>query len=140
LDPADGLLLPHPRPISLKNHSIDIVAAFPGAQLGPIYRDTRKGTITHAACPPASMAQAAERARAAWMVFPRFEAGAALQIERLSRVEAFTLISEQSFNGERMGAPGFDALCAMFDHVSCHELVYGSTEAGLEGIRRICVP
>ena len=72
------------------------------------------------------------------MVFPRFEAGASLQIERLSRVEAFTLISEQSFNGERMGAPGFEALCAMFDHVSCHELVYGSTDAGLEGIRRIC--
>ncbi|WP_395699853.1 HprK-related kinase A [Aquabacterium sp.] len=139
LDPADGLLLPHPRPISLKNNSIDVVAAFPEARLGPIYRDTRKGTITHAACPPASLRQADQRARAAWIVFPRFEAGATLRIEQLSRVEAFTLISEQSFNGERMGAPGFEALCAMLDHVSCHELVYGSTEQGLEGIRRICV-
>lgn len=139
LDPADGLLVSHPRPISLKNSSIDIVAGFDRARLGPIYRDTRKGTITHAACPPDSMAQAAQRARATWMVFPRFEAGAPLQIEPLSRVEAFTLISEQSFNGERMGAPGFEALCAMFANVSCHELVYGSTEAGLAGIRQICV-
>ncbi|CAM3929838.1 HprK-related kinase A [Roseateles saccharophilus] len=140
LDPSDGLLVPHPRPISLKNNSIGVVTAFPGAHLGPIYRDTRKGTITHAACPPASMADAAQRARAAWIVFPRFEVGAALRIEQISRVEAFTLISEQSFNGERMGGPGFDALCAMFDHVTCHELVYGSTDGGLEGIRRICTP
>jgi HprK-related kinase A len=140
LDPADGLLIPHPRPISLKNASIDVVAGFEGARLGPIYRDTRKGTITHAACPPASMASAGERARPAWIVFPRFEAGAAVHVEQLSRVEAFALLSEQSFNGERMGAPGFEALCAMFDHVTCHELVYGSTAGGLEGIRRICVP
>ncbi len=138
LDPSDGLLLPHPRPISLKNQSIEVVAAFPDVRLGPVYHDTRKGTITHAACPPASMLQADQRARAAWIVFPRFEAGATLQVEQLSRVEAFTLISEQSFNGERMGAPGFDALCGMLDHVTCHELVYGSTEQGLEGIRRIC--
>lgn len=138
LDPADGLLVPHPRPISLKNASIDVVSAFPGARLGPVYRDTRKGTVTHAACPRTSIDAAALRARAKWVVFPRFEAGAMLRIARISRVEAFTLISEQSFNRERMGAPGFDALCAMLDQVSCHELVYGSTDDGLAGIRRIC--
>ncbi len=138
LDPADGLLVPHPRPISLKNASIDIVGAFPDARLGPIYHDTRKGSITHAACPAASRAAAAERARATWIVFPRFEAGAPLQSARVSRVEAFTLISEQSFNRDRMGAIGFDALCAMLDGATCHELIYGSTAAGLEGIRQIC--
>lgn len=138
LDPADGLLIPHPRPISLKNRSIEVVEAFEGARLGPVYRDTRKGTITHAACPPASQQQAEQRARPAWVVFPRFEAGATLSIEPISRVEAFALISEQSFNGERMGAPGFEALCRLLDQVSCHELVYGSTDEGLEGIRRIC--
>jgi len=138
LDPADGLLLPHPRPISLKNRSIEVVAAFEGARLGPVYRDTRKGTITHAACPAASLQAAEQRARPAWVVFPRFESGAALHVEPLSRVEAFTLISEQSFNSERMGAPGFEALCRLFDQVSCYELVYGSTDQGLEGIRRIC--
>lgn len=138
LDPADGLLVAHPRPISLKNASIEIVRAFPDAQLGPIYNDTRKGSITHAACPAVSRAAADRRARATWIVFPRFEAGAPLQRTRISRVEAFTLISEQSFNRERMGAVGFDALCSMLDNASCHELIYGSTAAGLEGIRQIC--
>jgi len=138
LDPVDGLLVPHPRPISLKNASINVVSAFPGARLGPIYRDTRKGTVTHAASPLESQLRASERARAAWVVFPRFEAGASLQVEPLSRVEAFTLISEQSFNGERMGAPGFEALCAMFDGVACYELVYGSTQDGIAGVRQIC--
>ena len=39
---------------------------------------------------------------------------------------------------ERMGAPGFEALCAMFDGVACYELVYGSTQDGIAGVRQIC--
>ncbi len=35
LDPADVQLIPHPRPISVKNRSIDIVADFPGAGKEP---------------------------------------------------------------------------------------------------------
>lgn len=137
LDPTSGLVLPHPRPISLKNASIAVVQAFAGARFGPVYRDTRKGDITHAACPPASLRQADVPASVRWVVFPRFEAGAAPRCEALSRAEAFVLISEQSFNNERMGEVGFDALCALLTGAECFEMVYGSTDDALALVRQV---
>jgi HprK-related kinase A len=137
LDPVTGALLPHPRPISLKNASIPVVQAFPGARLGPVYRDTRKGDITHAACPQASLQLAGMPAVVRWVVFPRFEAGAVPQCEALSRAEAFVLISEQSFNNERMGEVGFDALCALLSGAECFEIVYGSTDDALALVRQV---
>lgn len=137
LDPASGTLLPHPRPISLKNASIPVVQAFAGARLGPVYRDTRKGDITHAACPTASLQQADVPAAVRWVVFPRFEAGAAPRFEALSRAEAFVLISEQSFNNERMGEVGFDALCALLTGAACFEMVYGSTGDALALLHQV---
>jgi HprK-related kinase A len=138
LDPVTGLVQAHPRPISLKNASIDIVGAFPRCRLGAVYRDTRKGDITHAACPEGSVTAAGDPARVRWVVFPRFEAGAAPVCEEISRAEAFALISEQSFNNERMGEIGFDALCALLTDARCFELVYGSTEEGLAAVRQAC--
>ena len=131
LDPTTGLLQPHPRPISLKNASIGLVSAFPQVRIGPVYRDTRKGDISHAACPSASVAAAAETARVRWVVFPRFDAGSAPRCGEISRAEAFALISEQSFNKERMGEVGFDALCELLSGARCFEAVYGSTTEGL---------
>ena len=138
LDPATGLVLAHPRPISLKNASIDVVHGFPGCRLGPVYRDTRKGDITHAACPASSIAAADQAVRVRWVMLPRFEAGAAAACEEISRVEAFTLISEQSFNNERMGETGFHALCGLLGQARCFALVYGSTEEGLAMVHKAC--
>lgn len=137
LDPVTGLMQPHPRPISLKNASIDIVGKYCGANIGRVYQDTRKGTISHAACPPASVAASGQAARVNWVVFPRFELGNPPSCEEISRVEAFSLISEQSFNRERMGEIGFDALCAMLTDTRCFQIVYGSTNDGLQLIREI---
>jgi HprK-related kinase A len=137
LDPADGGVRAHPRPVSLKNRSIDLVRGFPGSRLGPVYRDTRKGDITHAACPDASVAQAGEPAQVAWVIFPRFEHEAPPRIEEISRAEAFALISEQSFNQERMGATGFQALCDLLSGARCFDIVYGSTEDALGLVRQI---
>ncbi|MCB8747404.1 HprK-related kinase A [Rhodoferax sp. U2-2l] len=137
LDPASGLMQPHARPICLKNASIDIASGFPQTRLGRVYHDTRKGTISHAACPPASIAASGDPARVEWVVFPRFEFGSTPSCEEISRVEAFSLISEQSFNRERMGEVGFDALCQMLNNVRCYQIVYGSTADGLQLIRDI---
>ncbi len=138
LDPADGCLIPHPRPISVKNASIGIVSAFPGARLGPVYRDTRKGDVSHLGGPPPSRHDATARARVAWVLFPRFDAGAPARCEEISRAEAFALISEQSFNQERMGERGFDALCALLDGARCFDLGYRSTAEGLDLVRQLC--
>lgn len=137
LDPETGDLLPHPRPICLKNEAIDIVAGFDGAVMGRQYTDTRKGTISHVSCDRLSIENGDHRAKVNWVVFPRFEKGCRAKSSELSRVEAFSMISEQSFNRERMGEAGFDAMCAMLDNASCHQIQYGSTQAGLDLIKGI---
>lgn len=140
IEPERSLLRPHPRPISLKNASIDIVRGFPGARIGAPYHDTRKGVVSHTAAPATSIAAADRPARCRWIVFPRFSPGAAPERVEISRAEAFVLISQQSFNKERMGAAGFAALCEALDGAHCHEITYGSTEAALALIDEICAP
>lgn len=137
LDPRSTELQPHPRPISLKNQSIGVVREFPEAVLGPLYTDTRKGDVTHAGVPAVSVRDALRPARCCWVVFPRFEAQAAPALEEIDRAEAFALISEQSFNKERMGEAGFHALCRMLSGARCFTAVYGSTADGLALIRDV---
>lgn len=138
LDPERGVLLPNPRPICVKNESIEVVNTFPGATLGPAYHDTRKGTVSHIAAPRSSIEAAEQPAICRWIVFPRFAAGASPRSEEIGRAEAFALISEQSFNKERMGAIGFEALCRMLGGARCFTIEYGSTRDGLHLISQIC--
>lgn len=140
LDPKSGLMVANPRPISLKNASLEVVSKFPSARLGTIYRDTRKGTISHAACPVDSVKQANDVTKTKWIVFPQFNLGAAPRCVEMSRVEAFALISEQSFNKERMGESGFVAVCEMLSGAQCFSIEYGSTEDGLRLIEGITSP
>ncbi|QID17128.1 HprK-related kinase A [Nitrogeniibacter mangrovi] len=135
--PDDGRLVAHPRPISLKNQSIDLVSAFPGASLGPLFHDTRKGTVAHAAAPKSSVAQAEATAQAGWIVFPTFRQDAPASVDEISRAEAFMLIQQQSFNQERMGDVGFETLCALLTQSRCYRIEYGSTEDGLNAIQQI---
>lgn len=137
LDPVSGKIQPHPRPINLKNNSIEIVSAFPGARIGPRYRDTRKGTVALAAAPPESVKAAEIPARCRWIVFPTFVSEGDAWCEQISKAESFALIAEQSFNKDRMGEAGFRGLCDLLDHAACYQIGYRSTAEALELINRI---
>lgn len=138
LDIDSGTLHPHPRPINLKNRSIDIVSGFPGARIGPRYHDTRKGTVALAAPTEESVRAAEKTAHCRWIAFPTYAPEEKSWCEELSRAEAFALIAEQSFNKDRLGATGFHALCAMLDGARCYEIGYRSTEEALSLIHDIC--
>lgn len=138
LDPNSGDLHAHPRPINLKNNSIDIVSSFPGARIGPRYLDTRKGTVALAAPPPDSIRLAEKTARCRWVVFPTFTTDETGWCEEISKAESFALIAEQSFNKDRMGEVGFKALCSMLDDASCYQIGYRSTTEALNLINSIC--
>lgn len=138
IEPESGELIPNPRPISVKNESIAIAAEFPGARMGPRYRDTRKGDIALLQAPAESIRAGEVAARCRWIVFPRFVPGTAPASEQISKAEAFVQISEQSFNKERLGETGFRALCRMLDESDCFEIEYGSTEDGLALVEHLC--
>ena len=122
LRPGDGLLVPVPRPVSLKNRSIDVIRAFArDPVLSRPVADTSKGTVAHLKAPAASVAQAHRPARPAWVIFPRYEAGAATTLEPIARARAFLRVAENAFNYSHLGAVGFETLamtierCASFD-------------------------
>lgn len=129
IDPVSRDVLAVPRPISLKNASIEVIRRFaPDAVIGPSVPDTTKGTVAHVRPPPAAVAGASLRATPRWVVLPQYEAGAAATLTRLSRASAFMTLVDNAFNYNIHGAAGFAALAALIDRCDCYSLRYGDLE------------
>ena len=129
IDPATGDVVPLPRPVSLKNASIEVIARFaPGAVLGPTVRDTLKGSVAHMTPPVDSVRRASEPARPRWVVLPRYEAGAVLRLEPLPRGRAFMQLVDSAFNYHLYGREGFEVLARMVETCACYQLAYGDLE------------
>ena len=125
IDPDTGLLHGLARPVSLKNQSIDIISAFsPDAVIGPVARDTSKGTVAHLKPPASSVETVDMPARPAWIVFPKWEKDADIRFSPASKALAFMWLAEQGFNYSVHGEKGFSTLTRIIDEVACHELHY----------------
>jgi HprK-related kinase A len=125
LRPQDIRLTPLPRPMPLKNESIEVMRRFaPQATFGPVIPNTRKGTVVHVRPPPDSVARAEETAPAAWIVFPRWTAGESLMLEEVPRTEAFMKLATNAFNYDLLGEPAFETVRALVESARCFELVY----------------
>ncbi len=116
LRPETGLLEPLPRPIPLKNDSIDIIRQFSkDAVLGPTYPRTRKGDVAHVRPSAESFLAATTPAKPAWIVFPRYLAGAAELLHPFAKGRAFLKLSGNSFNYRLQGARGFTAVADLIN-------------------------
>ena len=92
----DGRIDPLPRPVSLKNASIDVIRAWaPAAELSPPGRRHPQGHgRAHAgAGAPASRARASRRSPA-WIVFPKWRAGAAAELAPVPQARAHLRLAE----------------------------------------------
>lgn len=138
--PRDGLLLPMPRLIPLKNESIDVIARFrPEAAIGPSFFGTRKGTVAHLRPPEESILRADEPARPRWLVFPRWVKGAALSLEPVPKSQAFLMVATNSFNYEFLDETAFRLVTSMVRSCDCHTLVYselGEAVSALDDLAR----
>jgi HprK-related kinase A len=123
---AEEGLLPIVRPVSLKNRSIDIIAAFePAARFSRPALGTSKGTVAHMQAPPAHVARMDEAAPPAWIVFPRWRAGAPAALTPRSKAETLVELARNSFNAPTLGLSGFDRLARLVDTCDCHDFEYG---------------
>ena len=123
--PEDGMLLPMPRLIPLKNESIDVIGRFrPEAVIGPSFPGTRKGTVAHVRPPEESIRRAQEPARPRWLVFPRWVADAPLALTPVPKSQAFLMVATNAFNYEVLDETAFRLVGAMVAHCDCHSLVY----------------
>ena len=127
IDPATGHLHPMPRAVSLKNASIEALQAFAGPALrfGSVVHDTVKGRVGHFAPPALSVQRAGETVLPAWVVFPRFEAGAAAVMSPLSRGQALMRLIENAFNYNVHGVAGFHLLADLVQASQCARYHYG---------------
>ena len=113
------------RPISLKNDSIAVIRNFaPGTTLGPVIRDTRKGTLTHVKPPSESVTRAAERVAATWLLFPRYQQGARTEITSVSRGRSLMRAAEMGFNYSLLGLAGFKTLTRLIEQCACYDFCY----------------
>lgn len=129
IDPVDGQVVPFPRPVSLKNQSIAVMQAFaPNARFGPPVTDTTKGTVAHMAASLDSIRRANERATPRWLVFPRYQAGAASQLVRHNKGDAFMQVAGNSFNYSIMHQQGFHTLASLIDRCDCYDFVYSDLD------------
>lgn len=129
---------PVPRPISLKNASIDILRGFAkDVFLGPVVTDTHKGTVAHMRAPADSIAAAGIPAEAAWVIYPGYRAGAALATTPVSPCRSTLRLADDSFNLPLLGARGFSVLAEVAQGCRSFELVYSRLEDALDWFDRL---
>jgi len=122
-----GNVVPLPRPVSLKNASIDALRQFsPGATIGAPVHDTVKGSVAHMKPPMESVHRATEAARPRWIALPRYEQGAAARLVALSKARTFMHLADNAFNYDVHGRRGFELLAQVIASVDCFEFQYGA--------------
>jgi HprK-related kinase A len=132
VDLHTGLLHPFPRPISLKNRSIDVISAFaPGAVLSAPVRDTVKGDIAYVRPPPESVRRSEEPATPGWLVFPRYRPGSTARFLPLHKADAFKQLAEQAFNYYVLGRLAFETVAGLIDRCDCFSFEYETLESGV---------
>lgn len=138
LDPASGDLLPMLKPVALKNESIEVIRKLsPSAVLGPIYRGTRKGDVSHLAPNVHSVENMGARARPSLVIFPRYRPGANLELKPQLPEEAFARLAFNSFNYSLLGPISFNALAVLAGRCKVYELTYSNLPEAIERLRAL---
>lgn len=131
-------LHPLPRPIPLKNASIDVIRAFdPAAVFGPLLPNTRKGDVAHLRASATSRQRHADTARPGRFLFVRYQAGATTRLEALPPGWTFLKVSTNSFNYRLQGAAGFRAVTELARRCPSHALTYSNLDQAVDAIEQL---
>lgn len=136
--PEDGQILPIPRPIPLKNESIAVINAFaPQVFIGPLFPNTRKGTIGHLRASTESVINFKTTATPTWIIFPRYQNESDFKLESLKKIYAFLKLATNSFNYKLQGETGFNLIRDLIDHCDCFSLAYSDLNEAIAQIDRL---
>lgn len=130
-----GRLLANPRPVSLKNRSMEAVAGFePRAQFSRVFRGTNKGDIAYMRPPADAVARRHESAGPGLIVAPMFRAGAPLSVRPMSRVEALRWLTDNSINYASMLQRGFELVADLVEDSGRYTLSYSKLDEAVEAL------
>lgn len=122
---ADGCVHPIPRPVSLKDAAIELIRRESAAAvLGPPAHDTAKGTVAHLRAPAGAVAAVYRTAAPGFVVFPRWQAGAATELTPRGRAQSLFELAEQSFNYDTLAPRAMHALAPMVEASRCFDFRY----------------
>ena len=129
IDRRTGLLHPLPRPVSLKNASIEVIRAFsPGVHINRASHDTIKGTVAHMRPPRESVRRQHEPVRPGWVIFPKWEKGAKTRLTPRSQAQTFIFLAQNAFNYSHLGADGFRVGTTLVDQSVCYDFRYSNLD------------
>ena len=131
-------LIPLARPVSLKNSSIDLIGyRHPSAVIGPLARDTHKGTVGHLKVSGESIALGLQPAIPKLIIFPKWTAGSPLRVTPLGAGQAAMRLIDQAFNYSILGTEGFERLVAVVRNTEACELEYSSLDEAREALEAL---
>ena len=133
LDPAQGRLLPIPRPVALKGSSIGLIEGLlPAHRVGRVHAATHKGRIAYLRPPSEAVERQAEPAVPAWVVFPTHSDAAEAQLEPVRKAAGFMRLETNCFNYKALGHTAFEALGQLVEACQCYELPFAEAAAAAE--------
>ena len=133
IDINTGMVLPFPRPVSLKNQSIEIIKKYyPETIFGPMSVDTVKGSVASLKPPTLSIKQQLLPCPVGWIIFPKFEAGIDADLSEKSRAHSFMDVADNSFNYSLLGIKAFNTLRNIVDSAQCYTFRYSRLEDAIE--------
>ena len=138
MDTQSLKLYPYPRPISLKNESINVMVERLGeAVFSRPFFNTPKGTIRYLQAPAESLRKGEHPADLNLVVFPRFIKDAPAQIEEYGGAEAFALLRGASVNSDRVGRDAFDAITKLAKSCRFFGMQYDSLDAAISLVEEL---
>ncbi len=133
LDMETGMLHPYPRPVSLKEKSIDIVREFTGEKwLTKTFGGTPKGDIAYRRVRPSDIQLSKTPMAAKLILFPVFQEDTPPSVRELSKSETIMKLIPSSTNYHLLGTASFEALIKMVAGAQTFEITYGNTQDSLE--------
>lgn len=138
MDRDSGALHGLARPVSLKNASLDVVRGLSAdACIGKVAHDTHKGSVGHLRASASSVLAMHRTGRAAQIVFPRWQAGSALQIERQDPALAFEILARNGFNYSLLGRLGFELVERLIDDCGAWQLRYSQLDEAIPALEHL---
>lgn len=138
LDLKEGVLVPFPRAISLKNGAIGVMEQRVDARrFGPTLTGTPKGTIRHMRPNQEAIARMSEAATPALILFPRYDPAAKAEVRRVGSAEVFVRLTQASTNYFGLGRPGFMALSSLVKEIPACAIDYPDTETAVDLVGKL---
>ena len=135
IDPGSTLVRPYPRSLSVKEGSWPVLASLGLVRpTGTSGFGTGQWQLDPRAIGPGILA---EPAPPAFVIAPRYTAGATSVLEPMSRADAVVMLARSCFNLAAHGAAGLDTLAEVARTSSCFHLVIGSLAEAADLVEKV---